>query len=62
MVLIGLLIGMDTADYRCSAGNLKNSIFLVTRSDEAQKNARLMAGLKRRIRLGDYQTATTFSD
>jgi hypothetical protein len=48
-------------DYQSVLLKAKKQAFLITRNEDARKNARHKAGQKRRIRLGDSQTATTFS-
>jgi len=48
-------------DYQSVLLKAKKQTFLITRNEDARKNARHKAGQKRRIRLGDSQTATTFS-
>lgn len=52
---------MKTHDYQSAIGKTKKQGFRITHYEDGRKNARLKAGQKRRIRLGDSQTATTFS-
>ncbi|WP_138517698.1 hypothetical protein [Limnobacter alexandrii] len=52
---------METPDYQSAIEKTKKPGFWITHSEDRRKNARLKAGQKRRIRLGDSQTATTFS-